>query len=88
MRDAFFNVSSKVITGTSRNNITTLQLPVRRLSHPSTAKTWDLARQEIEVFALVSPSVSFSLEDLRKNEGSGNNNRMIRIPKVRTKVSK
>ncbi|KAF9448232.1 hypothetical protein P691DRAFT_775559 [Macrolepiota fuliginosa MF-IS2] len=57
-------------------------LPVRRRSHPSVSKTWELVRREIEIYALVSPSVSFTLEDLHRNRENGVHNRMVRIPKT------
>lgn len=57
-------------------------LPVRRISHPSASKTWNLVRQEVEIYALVSPSVSFTLEDLHKSQEVGANNRALRIPKT------
>ncbi|KAF9021517.1 hypothetical protein BDZ89DRAFT_1115916 [Hymenopellis radicata] len=52
-------------------------LPVRRLSHPPTARTFDMIRQEIETYALVFPEVSFSLE--RSREAPDNT---VRIPKT------
>ncbi|KXN92305.1 DNA mismatch repair protein Mlh3 [Leucoagaricus sp. SymC.cos] len=57
-------------------------LPVRRISHPSATKTWDLVRREVETYALVSPFVSFTLEDLHKYHEAGIGNRILRIPKT------
>ncbi len=53
------------------------QLPVRRLSHPPTARTFDMVRQEVETYALIFPEVSFSVE--RSREATDNT---FRIPKV------
>ncbi|KAJ3574792.1 hypothetical protein NP233_g1526 [Leucocoprinus birnbaumii] len=57
-------------------------LPVRRVSHPSASKTWELVRQEVELYALTSPSVAFTLEDLQKSREIGANNRTLRIPQT------
>ncbi|KAH6915093.1 histidine kinase-like ATPase [Coprinopsis sp. MPI-PUGE-AT-0042] len=55
-------------------------LPVRRLSHPSPAKTWDLVRHELEVYALVFPEVSFTLEDIHgASEGTVAKSRTVKI---------
>ncbi|KAL9713123.1 DNA mismatch repair protein [Leucoagaricus gongylophorus] len=62
-------------------------LPVRRASHPSALKTWDLVRQEVEIYALVSPSVSFSLEDLRKSRDTGTSNRTFRVSKTQSTLT-
>ncbi|KAF8165579.1 hypothetical protein B0H34DRAFT_689642 [Crassisporium funariophilum] len=57
-------------------------LPVRRLSHPSNSKTWDLIRQEIETYSLVFPHVSFTLEDTsRVQDSSSRKDRVVRIAK-------
>lgn len=86
VRDAFFNVGFPFLTREQAPIIqSSPQLPVRRLSHPSVAKSWELVRQEIEVYALVSPSVSFTLEDLQRNREDGVDGRTVRIPKVRTR---
>ena len=62
------------------------QLPVRRLSHPSPARTWDLVRQELETYSLVFPSVAFILEDINHAQNfSHRKERVVRIPKVRAK---
>jgi len=59
------------------------QLPVRRLSHPSTARTLERIRQELETFALVFPDVSFSLENTNKvRESNSTQDRVMRIPRV------
>jgi DNA mismatch repair protein MLH3 len=61
------------------------QLPIRRRSHPSPSRTWELVRQEIETYALMFPHVSFSLEDAsRQIESSHPKERVIRIRKVST----
>ncbi|KAF8915373.1 hypothetical protein CPB85DRAFT_1495878 [Mucidula mucida] len=52
-------------------------LPVRRLSHPPTARTFDMVRQEVETYALIFPEVSFSVE--RSREATDNT---FRIPKT------
>ncbi|KAA1466641.1 hypothetical protein DENSPDRAFT_766735 [Dentipellis sp. KUC8613] len=58
-------------------------LPIRRRSHPPPSKTMDLIRREIEVYALVFPNVSFSLEDVHKSRESGlDKGRVMTIPKV------
>ncbi|KAI6047536.1 hypothetical protein EDC04DRAFT_2876534 [Pisolithus marmoratus] len=46
-------------------------LPIRRLSHPSSSKTLEIIRQEIESYALVFPEISFSLEDTSKSNKAG-----------------
>jgi len=62
------------------------QLPVRRLSHPTPARTWDLVRQELETYSLVFPSVAFVLEDTsHAPSASHRKERIVRIPKVRAK---
>lgn len=59
------------------------KLPVRRLSHVSPSRTWDLVRREIETYALMFPNVAFTLEDAgRSTEPSHHKERIIRIPKV------
>lgn len=60
-------------------------LPVRRLSHPSHIRTWELVRQEIETYAIVFPHVAFSLEDSRNARETDVNtfrDRNFRIPKT------
>lgn len=62
------------------------QLPVRRLSHPSSTRTWELVRQELETYSLVFPSVVFILEDINHAQNvSRRKERIVRIPKVRVK---
>ncbi|KAG5654598.1 hypothetical protein H0H81_011573 [Sphagnurus paluster] len=56
-------------------------LPVRRLSHPSPARTLELIRQELETYALVFPSVAFTMENLH-NETGPPKGRILRIAKV------
>ncbi|EIW82275.1 hypothetical protein CONPUDRAFT_89709 [Coniophora puteana RWD-64-598 SS2] len=57
-------------------------LPIRRMSHPPSHKTLDLIRQDIETYALVSPNVSFSLEDTSKTRQPGSSKgHLLRIPK-------
>ncbi|KAJ6466703.1 hypothetical protein C8R47DRAFT_1179968 [Mycena vitilis] len=55
-------------------------LPVRRLSHPTAARTLDAVRHEIEAFALVFPSVSFTLENTHSVRDE--KDMLLRIPKV------
>jgi len=57
------------------------QLPLRRNTHVSPAKTLDAVRRDIETFALVFPTVSFSLEDISRSR-SGLNGRVVAIKKV------
>ena len=56
------------------------QLPVRRLSHPSPARTLEQIRREVAAYALVFPSVTFSLENT--NAISDNRRNILRVPKV------
>jgi hypothetical protein len=63
------------------------QLPVRRLSHPSPARTWDIIRHELETCSLVFPSVAFILEDINTQNASDRKKRIIRIPKVRANIT-
>jgi len=59
------------------------QLPVRRNSHPSPARTMELVIKEIHLFSLVSPKVSFTLEKTGKSrDGELNHSRMLHIPQV------
>ncbi|KAF8204753.1 hypothetical protein BJ912DRAFT_939222 [Pholiota molesta] len=58
-------------------------LPVRRLSHASPLRAWDLIRREIETYALMFPHVAFSLEDVNHtDEHPQHKERIIRIPKT------
>ncbi|KIY69716.1 hypothetical protein CYLTODRAFT_348898 [Cylindrobasidium torrendii FP15055 ss-10] len=56
-------------------------LPIRRLSHPSAGRTFELIRQELEVYALMFPSVGLSLER------SGQTDTIVKIPKARNTAS-
>ncbi|TEB35750.1 hypothetical protein FA13DRAFT_1376732 [Coprinellus micaceus] len=62
-------------------------LPVRRNSHPSPAKTWDLVRQEAERYALVFPEVSFSVEDLHQSKQVAPGEKLLRIPKAQSTLA-
>ncbi|KAG6832162.1 hypothetical protein H0H92_004893 [Tricholoma furcatifolium] len=55
-------------------------LPVRRLSHPPSARTLELVRQGLETYALVFPHVTFTLENISSQAGSAKG-RTFRIPK-------
>ncbi|KAJ7368705.1 hypothetical protein DFH08DRAFT_31742 [Mycena albidolilacea] len=55
-------------------------LPVRRLSHPTPARTLDAIRHEIETFALVFPNVAFTLENT--HSGKDDKDMLLRIPKT------
>ncbi|KAJ7129319.1 hypothetical protein C8R44DRAFT_776507 [Mycena epipterygia] len=55
-------------------------LPVRRLSHPTPARTLDAIRHEIEAFALVFPNVSFTLENT--HSAKDDKDMLLRIPKT------
>ncbi|KAG2152494.1 hypothetical protein BD769DRAFT_1405591 [Suillus cothurnatus] len=60
-------------------------LPIRRQSHPSTAKTIDAIKQELEAYALMFPSVSFTLQDDNKSrENASNKGHVLRVPKTRS----
>ncbi|KAJ3528608.1 hypothetical protein NM688_g7975 [Phlebia brevispora] len=59
-------------------------LPVRRRSHPSAARTLELVRKELEALALVSPQVSFSLENTnRASRSRPDRGRVMAVPKAR-----
>ena len=61
------------------------KLPIRRRSHPSPASTMNSIRQEIETYALMFPTVSFTLEATnRSHDGSPSKNRILKVPKVMT----
>ncbi|KIM68946.1 hypothetical protein SCLCIDRAFT_104473 [Scleroderma citrinum Foug A] len=62
-------------------------LPIRRLSHPSSSKTIETIRQEIESYALVFPGISFSLEDASKHEGNSKQSYILKIPKTRSTLA-
>ncbi|KAJ7126385.1 hypothetical protein C8R43DRAFT_1028784 [Mycena crocata] len=55
-------------------------LPVRRLSHPTPARTLDAIRHQIEAFALVFPAVAFTLENT--HSGKDEKDMLLRIPKT------
>lgn len=55
-------------------------LPVRRLSHPTPARTLEAIRHEIVAFALVFPQVSFTLENTHSVKDD--KDMILRIPKT------
>ncbi|KAK7062063.1 mismatch repair-related protein [Favolaschia claudopus] len=55
-------------------------LPVRRLSHPTPARTIDAIRREIEAFALVFPSVAFTCENTHSVKDE--KDMILRVPKT------
>ncbi|KAF7302005.1 Mismatch repair-related protein [Mycena indigotica] len=55
-------------------------LPVRRLSHASPARTMDAIRRQIETFALVFPQVSFSLKNI--HNAKDDRDMVLRVPKT------
>lgn len=60
-------------------------LPIRRQSHPSTAKTIDAIKQELETYALMFPGVSFTLQDDSKSrENASDKGHVLRVPKTRS----
>ncbi|RDX53868.1 hypothetical protein OH76DRAFT_1462114 [Lentinus brumalis] len=62
-------------------------LPIRRRSHPSAARTVDLVRREIETFALVFPNVCFSLSTSKKGQDGvhvRSQARVLTIPKTQS----
>ncbi len=61
-----------------------MQLPVRRRSHPSPAKTLETIRREVETYALVFPEVAFTLQNTNSKFEQGAT--VSRIPKVCTAV--
>jgi hypothetical protein len=65
-----------------------MQLPIRRLSHPSGQKTLDLVRKDVATLALVSPSVTFTIDDNSKTAaGQTDRARILSIPKVSGRTS-
>nr|GAT45012.1 mismatch repair-related protein [Mycena chlorophos] len=60
-------------------------LPVRRRSHPSPTRTIDAIRRQIEAFALVFPSVSFTLENTHNTKDE--KDMVLRIPKTSSILS-
>lgn len=78
VRDAFYNVS---FIPSSSFTFNSSQLPIRRTSHPSTSRTLELVKKEIEVFALAVPHVSFTLDNAAKvKEGTGKGRVMTLLP--------
>ncbi|OAX44046.1 hypothetical protein K503DRAFT_730324 [Rhizopogon vinicolor AM-OR11-026] len=60
-------------------------LPIRRQSHPSPAKTIDTIKQELEIYAVMFPNVSFTLQDDNKSrENDSSKGRVLRVPKTRS----
>ncbi|KAI0082343.1 hypothetical protein K474DRAFT_1585498 [Panus rudis PR-1116 ss-1] len=58
-------------------------LPIRRLSHPSSQRTLELIRRDVETFALVFPCVSFTVESSRRiREGRTEPMRILAVPKT------
>ncbi|KAJ3981747.1 hypothetical protein F5890DRAFT_1533745 [Lentinula detonsa] len=57
-------------------------LPVRRRSHPSPSRTFELIRGEIESWAIMHPEVSFSLEDSQAKLCGSAKSSMLKIPKT------
>ena len=58
-------------------------MPIRRTTHPTPAKTLELIRKEIELYATVFPEVSFSLEDTsRTHENSSGGVRLLSITRT------
>jgi DNA mismatch repair protein MLH3 len=57
-------------------------LPIRRLSHPSPTKTYELLRQEIDTYALAFPSVAFSLTMENNESTSVAKEKTYRIPRT------
>ncbi|KAF8450650.1 hypothetical protein L210DRAFT_3639716 [Boletus edulis BED1] len=64
-------------------------VPVRRQSHPTPNKTIELIRQELEVYALVFPNISFSLQDTSKTREGHNPHKshILKIPKTRSTLA-
>ncbi|KZV63354.1 hypothetical protein PENSPDRAFT_758036 [Peniophora sp. CONT] len=62
-------------------------LPIRRTSHPSPAKTLELIRKEIELYAVVFPEVSFKLEDTSRAHEGSSDARLLSIPKTATMLA-
>ncbi|KAG8959808.1 hypothetical protein FRC03_007474 [Tulasnella sp. 419] len=83
------------LTGKRSNSGTTIlvreafyNLPVRRRSHPSSTRTIEKIRRDIETFALVSPHVSFTLDKWTGDpNGSSGKIRLLTIPKSTSMLS-
>lgn len=56
-------------------------LPVRRKSHPSQAKTLETVKQDLRTFALLFPHVQFVLEDLSETSTKQHRGKVITIQK-------
>ncbi|KAI0920894.1 hypothetical protein AcV5_001344 [Taiwanofungus camphoratus] len=57
-------------------------LPIRRVSHTSPARTIELIRKDIEAFALVFPHVSLTLENTHKTKEGSDRGRIMTVPKT------
>ncbi|KAF8514845.1 hypothetical protein BU17DRAFT_52124 [Hysterangium stoloniferum] len=58
-------------------------LPIRRRSHPTTSRTLEFVRKDMESIALVFPHVAFSLQNSAKeNNKIGDKGRILAIPKT------
>ncbi|KAJ3874681.1 hypothetical protein F5051DRAFT_87327 [Lentinula edodes] len=62
-------------------------LPVRRRSHPSPSRTFEIIRGEIESWALMHPEVSFALEDTQAKLLGSSKSNILRIPKTSSCIS-
>ncbi|EMD40424.1 hypothetical protein CERSUDRAFT_130259 [Gelatoporia subvermispora B] len=63
-------------------------LPVRRFSHPTPARTIELIRKGIETLALVFPEVAFTLENTSKaGDGEARKGRVLAIPRTTSTLS-
>lgn len=63
-------------------------LPIRRQSHPSSAKTIDAIKQELEAYALMFSCVSFTLQDDSKSrENASSKGHVLRVPKTRSMLA-
>ncbi|KZT35571.1 ATPase domain of HSP90 chaperone/DNA topoisomerase II/histidine kinase [Sistotremastrum suecicum HHB10207 ss-3] len=54
-------------------------LPIRRTSHTAPARTVELVKKEIEVYALMFPGVTFSVETANKSKETHGKNRILTI---------
>ncbi|KAH9833711.1 uncharacterized protein C8Q71DRAFT_772167 [Rhodofomes roseus] len=58
-------------------------LPIRRRSHPSAARTLEHIRRDIEPFALMFPNVTFSVENVHKSgNGTSGSGKVMTVPKT------
>ncbi|KAF5393106.1 hypothetical protein D9757_001289 [Collybiopsis confluens] len=62
-------------------------LPVRRRSHPSASRTLELVRQEVELWALMHPHVSFMLENSQTKLSGSSARRILKIPRTSSTIS-